>query len=67
MVLNSPSFYNFFSWVEAKEFEVASDAFATFKVRSTPGERLGVESLLPSSRSHPHGHLSSQQHFGTVT
>jgi hypothetical protein len=38
MVLNSPSFYNFFNWVEAKEFEVASDAFATFKVRSTPGD-----------------------------
>ena len=33
MVLYSPSFYNFFGWVEAKEFEVASDAFATFKVR----------------------------------
>lgn len=31
MVLYSPSFYNFFGWVEAKEFEVASDAFATFK------------------------------------
>ena len=51
MVLNSPSFYNFFSWVEAKEFEVASDAFATFKVRSKARREAwgGRKLLFPQS------------------
>jgi len=31
MLLYSPTFQSFFRWVELPEFEVASDAFATFK------------------------------------
>lgn len=31
IVLHSPLFYNFFSYVELPNFDVASDAFATFK------------------------------------
>lgn len=32
MVLEAPSFWNFFKYVELSTFDVASDAFATFKV-----------------------------------
>jgi hypothetical protein len=36
-VLESPSFWRFFQFVELSTFDVASDAFATFKVRRTAG------------------------------
>jgi calcium binding protein 39 len=32
MILNSPSFYTFFQYVESSNFDVASDAFVTLKV-----------------------------------
>ena len=32
IVLESDEFYNFFSYVELSTFDIASDAFATFKV-----------------------------------
>jgi calcium binding protein 39 len=31
IVLESPQFWNFFTYVELSTFDVASDAFATFK------------------------------------
>lgn len=33
IVLQSPHFYDFFKYVEVSTFDIASDAFATFKVR----------------------------------
>lgn len=33
IVLYSEEFYNFFGFVEVSTFDIASDAFATFKVR----------------------------------
>ena len=34
IILNSEKFYNFFGFVEVSTFDIASDAFATFKVCS---------------------------------
>ena len=40
ILLNSDNFYDFFKYVEVSTFDIASDAFATFKVRPpTAGER----------------------------
>ena len=43
IVLNSDNFYDFFKYVEVSTFDIASDAFATFKVRET--DQLGIEIL----------------------
>jgi len=32
IILNSENFYDFFKYVEVSTFDIASDAFATFKV-----------------------------------
>lgn len=32
IMLNSDDFYNFFTYVEVSTFDIASDAFSTFKV-----------------------------------
>ena len=32
IVINSPEFYDFFNYVEVSTFDIASDAFSTFKV-----------------------------------
>lgn len=32
IILNSDDFYNFFKYVEVSTFDIASDAFSTFKV-----------------------------------
>ena len=32
IILNSDNFYDFFKYVEVSTFDIASDAFATFKV-----------------------------------
>jgi hypothetical protein len=34
ILLNAENFYDFFKYVEVSTFDIASDAFATFKVRS---------------------------------
>ena len=34
LILNSDEFYKFFNYVETSTFDIASDAFATFKVKS---------------------------------
>lgn len=36
IVLYSPDFYCFFTYIESATFDIASDAFATFKVRLRP-------------------------------
>lgn len=36
IVLESPMFMEFFARVQIANFEIASDAFSTFKVRKTP-------------------------------
>ena len=36
MVLEGPEFQKFFDYVEVANFEVASDAFTTFKVQGMP-------------------------------
>ena len=33
ILLHSENFYDFFKYVEVSTFDIASDAFATFKVR----------------------------------
>jgi len=33
IILNSEEFYKFFEYVEVSTFDIASDAFSTFKVR----------------------------------
>jgi calcium binding protein 39 len=33
IILKSPEFYKFFDYVQKSTFDIASDAFATFKVR----------------------------------
>lgn len=33
IMLNSDDFYNFFTYVEVSTFDIASDAFSTFKVK----------------------------------
>ncbi len=35
IILESPEFYKFFDYVELATFDIASDAFSTFKVRNT--------------------------------
>ena len=35
IILKSPEFYKFFDCVQKSTFDIASDAFATFKVRPT--------------------------------
>ena len=36
IILNSEDFYRFFDYVELSTFDVASDAFTTFRVRARP-------------------------------
>lgn len=35
IMLYSEEFHNFFNYVEVSTFDIASDAFSTFKVRNT--------------------------------
>jgi len=44
-ILNSPSFYSFFQYVEVANFDVASDAFATFKELLTQHKAVAAEFL----------------------
>lgn len=34
ILLNSETFYNYFNYVEVSTFDIASDAFSTFKVNT---------------------------------
>lgn len=40
MMLNSEEFYRFFQYVEVSTFDIASDAFSTFKVTLPPSPSL---------------------------
>lgn len=52
IMLHSEEFYNFFSYVEVSNFDIASDAFATFKVGRHGCIALFTISLSPSSFYH---------------
>jgi len=45
IMLNSPDFYNFFNYVEVSTFDIASDAFSTFKELLTRHKMLCAEYL----------------------
>jgi len=45
IVLHSPHFYDFFKYVEVSTFDIASDAFATFKELLTRHKMLAAEFL----------------------
>jgi len=45
-LLNSPSFYTFFEYCQKNNFEVASDAFSTFKSLLTKHKTLAADFLL---------------------
>lgn len=45
IILNSPLFYNFFKYVEVSTFDIASDAFSTFKELLTKHKVLCAEFL----------------------
>lgn len=45
IVLNSDHFYNFFKYVEVSTFDIASDAFATFKELLTRHKMLAADFL----------------------
>lgn len=51
IILHSELFYRFFSYVEMSTFDIASDAFATFKV-PLPLPLLPI--LTPHLPTHPH-------------
>lgn len=45
MMLNSPDYYNFFKYVEVSTFDIASDAFSTFKELLTRHKTLSADFL----------------------
>jgi len=45
MILNSPSLYTFFQYIESSNFDVASDAFVTFKELLTKHKALSADFL----------------------
>ena len=50
IILFSEQFYNFFGFVEVSTFDIASDAFSTFKVKcSLHGFNCNYDVLLPAS------------------
>ncbi|MPC42547.1 Protein Mo25 [Portunus trituberculatus] len=51
IILNSDDFYNFFKYVEVSTFDIASDAFSTFKGR----EREGLQVAERGGRLRPPG------------
>ena len=42
ILLNAENFYDFFKYVEVSTFDIASDAFATFKVRRLINSWWGI-------------------------
>jgi calcium binding protein 39 len=45
LILNAPSFWNFFKFVESSNFDIASDAFTTFKDLLTVHKPMAAEFL----------------------
>lgn len=60
MALDSESFNRFFDLVEVANFEIASDAFASFKVRQ---QRKGAWGYEPQQAAAPRSARGMQQHF----
>jgi hypothetical protein len=52
ILLHSEHFYDFFKYVEVSTFDIASDAFATFKVRR--------QSYAPGIYNYNTGHVHSR-------
>lgn len=46
IMLHSEEFFNFFQYVEVSTFDIASDAFSTFKVRRDANVRSRRDSLM---------------------
>ena len=72
MVLESPRFEDFFLMVEVPNFEIASDAFQTFKVQawrppvlSSLRVRLGSVCAKVHMLQHPHARVGRQLQFST--
>lgn len=51
LVLEGPQFYTFFDMVEVANFEIASDAFTTFKVNGQHPQTAAVQKLMNSGDS----------------
>lgn len=49
LVLQSPIFYNYFKYVEVSNFDIASDAFNTLKVRHLSVIDIRMTSISPKS------------------
>lgn len=60
MALDSESFNRFFDLVEVANFEIASDAFASFKVRQ---QRKGAWGYEPQQAAAPRSARGMQRHF----
>ena len=48
ILLNSEDFYRFFDYVEVSTFDVASDAFSTFRVRPRPASASRAPTIQAS-------------------
>lgn len=46
IILRSPDFYKFFDYVQKSTFDIASDAFATFKVSRMKEEKTNSRSTI---------------------
>lgn len=46
IMLHSEEFFNFFRYVEVSTFDIASDAFSTFKVNETLRQRMEFIDIL---------------------
>lgn len=46
IMLHSSEFFNFFRYVEVSTFDIASDAFSTFKVSTIEPSFVGARELL---------------------
>lgn len=64
ITLGSEQFYDFFRYVEMSTFDIASDAFATFKVR---GPFPPLRDVMIPQLSSWHGSLFSLLYFQSVT
>lgn len=66
IMLHSDEFFNFFRYVEVSTFDIASDAFSTFKVRSARESTSEIETLAVERRE-PKSSISSPQLIKLIT
>jgi hypothetical protein len=70
IILYSPQFYDFFTYVEMSTFDIASDAFATFKVSESLLNNSYYSShsyynLLITIKIGSKGNIDTSQNFGS--